>query len=176
MKRFALTFAAAGSILLIIVTAILWARSYSHWDESGYQTDSGRMYGATSRLGAISFDITDGWPAGQVWNGRVLFESDPLLVSALPAPSEWSWLGFGLHRKTMSIGIERTGWIGTARIVAVVVPHWAIILVLGLVVMLTAAPLVRQHRRSRRGLCVRCGYDLRASPERCPECGLAIRL
>lgn len=45
---------------------------------------------------------------------------------------------------------------------------WAVSLVCNRIVDSIAG---RTHRSQRTGLCVRCGYDLRASKARCPECG-----
>jgi len=45
---------------------------------------------------------------------------------------------------------------------------------LALLAWISYAPVreaAKKRRRSLQGLCVECGYDLRASTGKCPECG-----
>ena len=56
--------------------------------------------------------------------------------------------------------------------VTVTFPLWLIVLALVAPVALGRRAL-RSSLRRARGLCLSCGYDLRASPGRCPECGMA---
>lgn len=54
------------------------------------------------------------------------------------------------------------------------IPHWAFAAVTGSLATLVVRATLRRNRRQRwlrRNLCTQCGYDLRESPTRCPECG-----
>jgi hypothetical protein len=62
----------------------------------------------------------------------------------------------------------------TAHWMAIIVPYWFLTLVTAIPFYRVSSGYLRRRRaRSRRahGLCTSCGYDLRASLDRCPECG-----
>ena len=53
----------------------------------------------------------------------------------------------------------------------VAVPHWAIAGALAMLPLFLIPARWKERRRRHRGLCTTCGYDLRATPNQCPECG-----
>ena len=51
------------------------------------------------------------------------------------------------------------------------IPYWAPALVTAFLSAWCSVRAYRRRQRLRAGLCPSCGYDLRATPGRCPECG-----
>ena len=52
------------------------------------------------------------------------------------------------------------------------IPCWPFMLLLSIPPALWLRRFREHRRRQRLGLCLSCGYDLRATPDRCPECGM----
>ena len=56
----------------------------------------------------------------------------------------------------------------------VTMPTWFVVLLMAILPTIAFRRWRRQRHRTREGLCLNCGYDLRASPGRCPECGKEV--
>jgi hypothetical protein len=55
-----------------------------------------------------------------------------------------------------------------------VLPFWFLTIAMSIFPMLRCFRLIRERQTRRcigKGICTKCGYDLRATPTRCPECG-----
>jgi ankyrin repeat protein len=64
---------------------------------------------------------------------------------------------------------SRPGETGEVR--SVILPLWLLALLLAVIPGARGYVAFKRRHARGRGLCVECGYDLRATPERCPECG-----
>jgi hypothetical protein len=124
--------------------------------------------------------VRSGWWADAAWYGA---ERSTLGVNSEAGRIQLVWakgpfppLGFdaysGRHRSPWWQHVKHLvvfrAFDSGDRSWAVQVPHWAVA-----AAALAPALWLRRRRRQRRraGQCPACGYDLRATPEACPECG-----
>ena len=87
------------------------------------------------------------------------------------------WGCLGIYVGLLDGTLKFDPWTPLMRERTVQVSYWLLLmvsLVPGGIAAYRAAKAARRDRRRRRGLCVACGYDLRESKDRCPECGTAI--
>jgi hypothetical protein len=81
--------------------------------------------------------------------------------------------GGGMRAVRPAFGIERqeSGGAILDSTTSLTIPMWAVVLAATVLLVSRLAIYRRARNRLRVGGCAVCGYDLRASPERCPECG-----
>ncbi len=80
------------------------------------------------------------------------------------------WMGFEYWKTTWwSFTFEKSPTNSTIGF-----PLWVPCLVFAVLPAYAVTLLRRRRKRRKLGLCLSCGYDLRASKERCPECGTGI--
>ena len=181
MRRLLLAFFSAVSLLFCLAACVVWVRSYSTADRfvNGYPKPRLVVFVAAGGVSVGWYRMerpTVEYLTDCEHDRDALFhhESDSDEKPAYPiygSPRTFAnKLGFGWDAG--SIDTIHTGEV--IRRVATA-PIWAI-------AAATLAPPVlwlrswrRRRMRSRAGLCTACGYDLRATPERCPECGTAGR-
>jgi hypothetical protein len=193
MIRRLLTIAEITSLVLCAIVAGLGLRSFRLGDYVSRTWASGTQRGTTTMTrwtllighGDAAFIREHGeWETRRVpvdperqgwrWDNRppesflgVMLRGKQAFLSG-KGPSIWNRAGFGAFSSTWS----RPPEYEESQVVCI--PLWFP------VALLAAAPAVRRGRawrlarRGGRGQCPRCGYDLRATPERCPECGAAV--
>lgn len=170
---------------VVVFSAIMWVRGMSVgdrliWMRSEETADGGvardvNIWSARGGVGIYVADLRFGTRRqnfGPVWkdDGMVMYPYVP--IPQMLGGHSFSGAGFTWFSRRY----ERDNW-GLLEERAFIFP-WCAPLVLCLVplVLISRSFLTRRRRavRIRRGLCVGCGYDLRHSRARCPECGLAV--
>lgn len=86
-----------------------------------------------------------------------------------PSATTHQWLGFGYSQSSLA---SARGW-ASPRSRDARLPLWLPLAIFGVLPTAKFLHWRKLRRRVARGQCPRCGYDLRASPDRCPECGWA---
>ena len=186
--RLPFTVCAIASLALCVAACTFWVRNLRVTDRYTFDVldDQGRW---VRRLSVTSW-----------WGSLVLEDAEPDVAVARPEPGlsvvrHTSWpgdpqtppvdptqvgltMGFGAGAFRFVIRPDVGGRTvptvgGTARVL--LVPWYAVILLTIVPPLLWFRSVYRTGRRQRLGQCLHCGYDLRATPGRCPECGTTPR-
>ncbi len=194
MRRFLFTILSAISLLLCLATTALWVRGWVVDDllwiehqkpgQTDHRFDWIDVESGRGTLG-VKWDMLiaprplDSYRSHPRW--RLGIDHGRPTTAAqrwqLARPSLFRASGFSWHvgnllvcRFTYATNFGPDTCTDTKR--AVMAPSWFVLLIASLLPTASVVAWRRRYRRIGEGRCRACGYDLRATPNRCPECGV----
>lgn len=153
MKRRLFIMVFALSLLLCVAACAWWAASYRWEQELSVPTGGQSSAWVASCGGQLHVNLLGSKPRGF---GFQTSDARLKVVLATGQP-----LGFGFFN-----------WGNGNRLL--VIPHWFLAVLPATIAAWAGVGLWRRSKLLARrggGRCANCGYDLRATPGRCPECG-----
>jgi hypothetical protein len=155
VRRRLLNLLAILSALLCVIVVVLWVRSYlpEQFHPRSYKGRILLIFAAKQHVHLFSSDDRN-YPLDETI--RQIYS----YTSGDPGAVQFGFAGFEVALSDREYGF----WFFA-------VPHWAIAVPLAAAAGWGWWAGRRRSRREKAGRCLRCGYDLRASGERCPECG-----
>jgi hypothetical protein len=162
------------SALMCITAGVFWVRSYFTGEALSYTlawfAPRSVVPGWHSEYGRATISVAWFNPEDPGHYGRSLqFDEHG------PRWNSWNaqrnvpragWQEYGYHPDDIN-QLNRRGY----HEICLTLPHWLLVLVFGVLPTVRLTRFIRRRRQHREGCCQTCGYDLRATPDRCPECG-----
>jgi hypothetical protein len=171
------TLCSAVSLLLCVAVCVLWVRSYwvadvvVHWSPAGIPI-SNTLWSTSGYLGLVRWE-PPGHSSVRVQKRGLSYEHGP---AGANDPSRF--LGSRDSRRLLGVAYfdltytRANSPFAGVRERALLIPYWLLLAAFGPLPLVRLLSLSRRRRAAcAAGLCPNCGYDLRASPDRCPECG-----
>ncbi len=164
------------SLLLLVATVALWVRSYWLRDIVVHVSPKTRNYHiAQSLLGNLHivsqldggsnpsplFWQTDRLASNAIWNGGM--SSYPVKVQSL--------LGHVWQNYSLSPFVGDFSRRITMHYRLIVIPYWSPAALFAVLPAIWIWRFIKYGHRRKVGHCPKCNYNLRATPQRCPECG-----
>ena len=176
------------SAAICLATVVLWVRGY--WRE-----DALTLRWQPSARSAFWYD-------GTIYGGSGILglDTSQYRIDKTRHPFEWEWSSLDAadvaYTRSASTWVEKIGFYcfirteqqeqqdlqnsqglfmrvnsGWARVEA---PAWLFAAIFGSVPAWRLLVMRRERARKKGNLCEHCGYDLRATPAKCPECGRVV--
>ncbi len=171
MRSRLLNLSAAMSLFLVVAALVVWVRSYYVADFITLVSESRQCREVIScGRGRLWYQRYDLLPHVRpiATTQTYLVQDENYFINLPPLPGV-RFAGFEIGRQLK----PRSGTV--LRETRVIIPLYALALVAALLPATWLVRRFRTARRRKRNLCASCGYDLRATPDRCPECGAVPR-